>query len=179
MSLRFAILTALSEKSSSGIELARRFDRSIGYFWPASHQQIYRELDTLLGDGLIEQLDDGTPPSRGNPRTFRVTADGTAALRAWAGRLEDRPKVRDALMVRIRAAAALSDVDPRAALRHRLAIHERTLEAYEAIDARQFTGPLDRSARLQRQVLRAGIASERMWVAWCRDALAELDRAES
>lgn len=175
MSLRFAILTALSEKSSSGIELARRFDRSIGYFWPASHQQIYRELDKLLGDGLIEQVDEDMPPSRGNPRSFRVTDEGGTALRDWTGDLEYRPKVRDALMVRIRAAATLDDADPREALRHRLAAHEQALAEYEAIDAKQFTGPLDRAARLQRQVLRAGIASERMWIAWCRETLAQLD----
>ena len=47
MSLKFAILTSLTERSGSGIELARRFDKSIGYFWPATHQQIYRELDRL------------------------------------------------------------------------------------------------------------------------------------
>src|SRR5699024_1465053 len=47
VSLKFAILTSLTEREGSGIELARRFDKSIGYFWPATHQQIYRELDRL------------------------------------------------------------------------------------------------------------------------------------
>ena len=47
MSLPHAILTALLEKPSSGLELARRFDKSIGYFWSATHQQIYRELAKL------------------------------------------------------------------------------------------------------------------------------------
>lgn len=49
MSLPHAILTALLEKPSSGLELTRRFDRSIGYFWSATHQQIYRELGKLEG----------------------------------------------------------------------------------------------------------------------------------
>ena len=39
MSLRHAILTALIEKPSSGLALTRRFDRSIGYFWQATHQE--------------------------------------------------------------------------------------------------------------------------------------------
>ena len=59
MSLRFAILTSLTEREGSGIELARRFDRSIGYFWPATHQQIYRELDRLASAGLIRELKPG------------------------------------------------------------------------------------------------------------------------
>jgi len=42
MPLDHALLVALSERPASGLELARRFDRSIGYFWHASHQQIYR-----------------------------------------------------------------------------------------------------------------------------------------
>ncbi|MGW4568360.1 PadR family transcriptional regulator, partial [Streptomyces sp. NPDC004561] len=50
MSLPHAILTALLEKPSSGLELTRRFDKSIGYFWSATHQQIYRELGRLEGE---------------------------------------------------------------------------------------------------------------------------------
>lgn len=51
MSLPHAILTALLEKPSSGLELTRRFDKSIGYFWSATHQQIYRELGRLEREG--------------------------------------------------------------------------------------------------------------------------------
>ncbi|MGA7054394.1 MAG: PadR family transcriptional regulator, partial [Mycobacterium sp.] len=42
MALPHAILVSLCERDGSGYELARRFDRSIGYFWAATHQQIYR-----------------------------------------------------------------------------------------------------------------------------------------
>ena len=31
----------------SGYELAKTFDSSIGFFWKADHQQIYRELSKL------------------------------------------------------------------------------------------------------------------------------------
>jgi DNA-binding PadR family transcriptional regulator len=54
MSLRSAILTALIERPSSGKELTRRFDLSFGYFWHATHQQIYRELGQMSDAGLIE-----------------------------------------------------------------------------------------------------------------------------
>ena len=46
MALEHAILVSLLEKPGSGYELARRFERSIGYFWTATHQQIYRTLRT-------------------------------------------------------------------------------------------------------------------------------------
>ena len=174
MSLRFAILTALSERSSTGIGLARRFDRSIGYFWPASHQQIYRELDKLQSDELVAVAETEAPPARGNPKVFEVTPAGTEALREWASELGEPRKNRDPLMVRIRAAAALGDVDPRPVLELHLQRHLAALEEYEQIAATQFAGDLDRDARLQRLVLQAGIDTQRMWIDWCRAALAEL-----
>ncbi|MFX4748000.1 hypothetical protein ABTB74_18915, partial [Acinetobacter baumannii] len=45
MSLPHVLLTSLLERPSTGFELARRFDRSMGFFWNATHQQIYRELN--------------------------------------------------------------------------------------------------------------------------------------
>ena len=41
MALEHAILVSLSERPASGLDLTRRFDRSIGFFWSATHQQIY------------------------------------------------------------------------------------------------------------------------------------------
>lgn len=174
MSLRFAILTALTEKPSSGIELTRRFGRSIGYFWPASHQQIYRELDKLQADGLVAPTGDAPAPSRGNPRAMTVTARGAAALRAWAEQAEPVRKVRDPMLVRLRAAAVLDDLDIRASLEAQLDEHESRLASYTAIDDAQFGGVLDRQARLQQLILQGGIRSEQLWVQWCREVLAEL-----
>src|SRR5699024_12055237 len=83
MSLKFALLTSLTEREGSGIELARRFDKSIGYFWPATHQQIYRELDRLASAGLIHELPQQGPPRRGQPRRFAVADTGRDLLVEW------------------------------------------------------------------------------------------------
>ena len=53
MSIQHALLTSLLEKPSSGYELARRFDKSMGYFWSATHQQIYRELGRMAEAGWL------------------------------------------------------------------------------------------------------------------------------
>src|SRR5699024_1684375 len=107
VSLKFAILTSLTEREGSGIELARRFDKSIGYFWPATHQQIYRELDRLGTAGLIRELPlEGATPSRGNPRRFGVTPEGRVRLEEWARELGTPEPVKSAMAVRLRAAAA-------------------------------------------------------------------------
>ena len=47
MALAHAIMTALLEDDLSGYELARDFETSLGFFWQASHQQIYLELRKL------------------------------------------------------------------------------------------------------------------------------------
>ncbi len=51
MALEHAILVSLSERAASGSDLVRRFDASIGFFWSATHQQIYRVLGRMEGDG--------------------------------------------------------------------------------------------------------------------------------
>lgn len=54
MSLKYAVLAALLEGEASGYELSKVFDVSLANFWPATPQQLYRELERLAGDGLIE-----------------------------------------------------------------------------------------------------------------------------
>ena len=53
MALEHAILVSLAEKSASGYDLARRFDASIGNFWAASHQQIYKVLARMESDKWV------------------------------------------------------------------------------------------------------------------------------
>ena len=64
MSLAHVLLTSLMEKPSTGIELARRFDRSMGFFWNATHQQIYRELSAMQQKGWISTIEDESSNSR-------------------------------------------------------------------------------------------------------------------
>ena len=53
MALEHALLVSLRERPATGIELTRRFDRSIGFFWRATHQQIYKVLRRMEGDRWV------------------------------------------------------------------------------------------------------------------------------
>lgn len=179
MSLKFAILTALSETPSTGLGLARRFDRSIGYFWSASHQQIYRELDRLRGAELIRERPRASPPERGQPQEFEICPAGSEALLVWVASAEDPAPTRSAIYVKVRAAAALDPLAVRAALLHERQVRQDLVERYEEIDRRDFQDRhLDAQARLQRLVLKAGIDLERTTVLWCDEALAELAQSK-
>lgn len=172
MSLPHALLTSLLEKPSSGLELARRFDRSIGYFWPASHQQIYRELGRLEEAGWVESTEEG---GRGRRRLYRVLPAGHEELRRWVEESADPRPLRDELMVRLRAEAVVGPTGLGADLRRRLALHREKLAVYLAIEARDFAGAeLTREQRLQHLILTSGILGERMQIEVAERALAIL-----
>ena len=177
MSLRFAILTALAERESTGIELARRFDRSIGYFWTASHQQIYRELERLSAEDLVTEAPLAGPPRRGQPRSFAITGAGRLALADWTALTDDAvPPTRDAALVRLRAAAAMDAPELAVAtLRAQLGLHQERLQSYRAIEERDFAGDSPSVAtRIQHLILRSGIEAEESRIAWCCAGLREL-----
>ena len=102
MSLPHAVLTSLLEKSTSGYDLARRFDKSIGYFWHATHQQIYRELARMEGAGWIDGF---VPPDAGKTRKkhYRVLPAGRAELVRWASEPTAPVDLRDGFTVKRQA----------------------------------------------------------------------------
>ncbi|WP_371482672.1 PadR family transcriptional regulator [Kitasatospora sp. NBC_00315] len=165
MSLPHAILTALLEKPSSGLEVTRRFDRSIGFFWSATHQQIYREIGKLEQAGLISAVPQ--PPSRGQRKEYEVLPAGREELAGWVAERQDPRPVRDPLLLRLRAAAVLGTDGLADELRRHLDLHRRQLEEYREIEERDF--PPEKAAdenRLQHQVLQAGIGLETFWIDW-------------
>ncbi|KWB88501.1 PadR family transcriptional regulator [Burkholderia ubonensis] len=170
MSLPHALLTALAERPGSGSELAGRFDRSIGYFWQATHQQIYRELGRIEALGWIESLPAET--GRGRKRAYRILPAGKKELRRWIAEQEDPTPLREALLVRLRAEAVLGPAGLEEEIRRHMALHQEKLDLYLQIEARDF--PADtasRAKRLQHLVLKAGIAQEQFWVEFSQEAL--------
>ncbi|MEU3777240.1 PadR family transcriptional regulator [Streptomyces sp. NPDC032472] len=180
MALDHAILVSLLEKPGSGYELARRFERSIGYFWTATHQQIYRVLKRMENEGLLAVRE---VPQQGRPdkKEYSVADPGRAVLSRWLHEPIEPESMRHDLAVKIRGAAF---DDPAALVReverhHR--VHSDRLAHYLAGELRDFTGPdapapLDAGQELQHVVLRGGIAYERMTIAWLDDVLATLHR---
>jgi DNA-binding PadR family transcriptional regulator len=183
VALPHAILVALCEQVGSGYELAHRFDRSIGYFWAATHQQIYRTLRTMEEDGwvhaeVVEQH------GRADKKVYSVTDAGRAELKRWIaepligrGSSVTDSRTRD-LAVKIRGAVH-GDLD---ALRGQVEElrHERAelLDTYTDFEKRQFPDPaaLTGTALHQYLVLRGGIRAEQGSVDWLDEVLLSLGR---
>lgn len=172
MSLPHALLTSLLEKPCTGAELARRFEKSIGHFWHATHQQIYKELGKLVDDGFLEAQ--ALAAGRGMQRRYEVRPEGRAELERWTALAVDPRPFRDELLVRLRASAVLGTVELLPELRRHEGHHRQSLERYLLIEARDFPAEKRRSRQdeLQHAVLRAGILFEESWLAWCAEALA-------
>lgn len=173
MSLPHALLTTLVERSSSGSELASRFDRSIGYFWHASHQQIYRELARLEEAGFIESLPEES--TRGRKRAYRILPAGRTELKRWIAQEGEPPALRDEFMVRLRAEAAVGPTGLDKEIERRIGLHSEKLALYRDIEKRDFpNGAQDREAALQLLVLHVGIRYEQNWLDILHEASAAM-----
>jgi DNA-binding PadR family transcriptional regulator len=182
VALPHAILVSLSEQPGSGYELAHRFDRSIGYFWAATHQQIYKTLRAMEDDGWVH-VDVVAQHGKPDKKIYDVTDGGRDELARWIaqpltgrGSSVTDSRTRD-LAVKIRG-AIYGDC---AALRAQ-AIALRTeraqlLDTYLGLAKRQFPHPsaLEGAALHQYLVLRGGILAEEGSVRWLDEVLANLD----
>ena len=159
----------------SGYELAKTFDSSIGFFWKADHQQIYRELSKLRDRGHIEGhevVQSGKP----NKLVYTLTPEGRAALRHWGARPSSPPMMKDDLLVRLCALDSF-DIEPlRADLMARLEHHRDRYARYERILNKLFpTGKATSVADTGRLLgLRIGLRHEQAVAEWCEEAIETL-----
>jgi DNA-binding PadR family transcriptional regulator len=83
----FQILLALADADRHGIAIMQEvLERTQGNMrlWPG---MLYRNLQKLEAERLIEEIDSATGPMAGSPRFFRLTAAGRRACAAEARRL--------------------------------------------------------------------------------------------
>jgi DNA-binding PadR family transcriptional regulator len=171
LALGDVILVCLTERPMTGYELAKTFDASIGFFWKADHQQIYRELARLRDRGHIqgrEVVQSGKP----NKLVYTLTSEGRAALRHWAARPSSASSIKDDLLVRLYALDSV-DIDPlRADLTARLQYHRDRLSRFEHILKSRFPHGAASLAETGKLLgLRMGLRYERAVAEWCQDAL--------
>jgi DNA-binding PadR family transcriptional regulator len=185
VALPHAILVSLCEQSSSGYELARRFDRSIGYFWAATHQQIYRTLRAMEDDSWV-RVTPVVQHGRPDKKVYTVSDEGRAELARWiAEPLSGRGssvadnRTRD-LAVKVRGAAHGDVDDVRAQAVALRAERAELLDTYREFEKRQFPDPsaLDGAALHQYLVLRGGIRAEEGAIDWLDEVAAALKEAQ-
>jgi DNA-binding PadR family transcriptional regulator len=178
MALAHAILTMLLEQPATGYGLAKRFDRSVGYFWQATHQQIYREMARLEAAGLA-QSEVIPQEDRPDKRVYSITQEGRDHLAEWLGEPSAPAPMREDLLVQVRAGSLVDRTVILEELRRRRDLHAQRLATYKAIQRRDFPDPsrLDAGALFIYLPLLRGLMFETDNVAWCEQAIALIEGA--
>ncbi|MEH2066999.1 MAG: PadR family transcriptional regulator [Nostoc sp.] len=168
MALAHAILAALVEAPCTGYDLAKRFDGSVGFFWSASHQQIYRELSKLEEQGWIscQMIVQGGRPDK---KLYSVTDLGEQQLKEWIAQPCEPAPIKDDLLVKIFAGYVAPQETILAELERHQKAHLEKLSTYENLEQRYFQNPeqLPEPQQFQYLTLLNGITYERNWLAWC------------
>ncbi len=178
MSLAHVLLTSLLEKPSTGIDLARRFDRSMGFFWNATHQQIYRELSGMHQKGWISPIEEDSSNSR--KKTYQVEQLGRTELASWMVEQSPPAQLREELMVRLRAEAQLGSNAVLPELERHLELHKEKLTVYQSIFAKDFADAKDedRTLYIHKMILQLGIDLEIGWIKWLETIIPQLHKFE-
>jgi DNA-binding PadR family transcriptional regulator len=180
MSLSHAILATLSNGSYSGYDLSKQFAGSVGFFWYATQQQIYRELSKLEEQGYLE-AEVIHQSGRPDKRLLSITPAGTDYLREWISLPGTVSPTKDDLLVKLFAGELVDDRTILAELAHHQKLHQATLETYLEIERKYFADPATcerRAGRLRYLTLKNGIGFERNWLRWCEDAIAMLTEGD-
>jgi DNA-binding PadR family transcriptional regulator len=177
MAIAHAILVSLIESPASGYDLGKQFDSSVGFFWKATHQQIYRELTKLEDLGWIS-AEVIAQENRPDKKLYSVTELGKQQLIEWMAQPSELTSIKDELLVKIFAGymapkeAILEELE-----RHRQ-LHAEKLKIYQDIEQQYFQNPqaLCPQAKFRYLTLRKGIGYEMDWITWCDEAIGLLQQ---
>jgi PadR family transcriptional regulator AphA len=170
MSLKHAILVMLEKEPGSGYDLLRQFKQSLGYFWNASHQQIYQQLKSLNSDSLISasvECQNGKP----DKKVYSITDKGRETLAEWIAQPVKPNRINDALLVKIWGGHLTSSENLMKELEKHIEIHQHTLDKLESIEQQYLSLDQGKQAyyKLPYVTLRRGILGERAWLEWANE----------
>ncbi|OMC32978.1 PadR family transcriptional regulator [Mycolicibacterium fortuitum] len=181
MALRDAVLAALLDGEASGYDLAKGFDASVANFWMATPQQLYRELDRMSAEGLIEArlVEQDRRP---NKRLYSLTDAGRKALFEFT---EVPPKpgaIREDLLVQIQAVDSGNIEAVRTALAERLQWATAKLARYRRGQEHLLAGRTEDAYLAEADrigpylTLLRGIRFEEENIEWARRALGVIEQ---
>ncbi len=177
MSLKYAILSLLAHDPLTGYELMKLFDGSVGYFWHATHPQIYKELARLERAGQIAHR---SVEQKGRPtkKIYSLSESGRSELLDWLRVPPGTQRVKDEMMLKTFCSGLLSDGEALDLVQRHRELHEIKLQRYRELE-RFLESGLNVASRDRLGpylTLRRGIRYERDYIAWCDEAAKLLHR---
>lgn len=179
MALAHAILALLLDCPFTGYDLTKTFAGSVGSFWKATHQQIYRELAKLEEQAWVT-VEAIPQVSRPDKKLYSITDLGQQQFIAWANQPCDVSAVKEEILVKVFAGELVGTETICQEIQRHRQIHTETLANYHQIE-QQFFANGDRLSSEQTfpyLTLRRGIRYEIDWIEWCDEALGYLRKGE-
>lgn len=171
MSLKYAILSLLAHDPLTGYELMKLFDGSVGYFWHATHPQIYKELARLEAAGQIvhRSVEQRSRPTK---KIYSLSDSGRHELLDWLHVPASAQRVKDEMMLKTFCCGLLEDTEALDLIRSHRELHKTRLQRYQELErflqsgltiaSRERLGPY--------LTLLRGIRYERDYISWCDEA---------
>ena len=177
MSLPHVILTLLDKKSSTGYDITKTFASDVGYYWTASHQQVYRELNKLCND---KKVNVAVVPQDGKPdkKVYSITKNGRIELQIWLNTPDKQPIVRDQFCAKLMACESYPEDKYLENLKELMKETEKKLEYFEDELERMhiLSLPIDRKGMLKFLSIKKNIVTYSAWVAWATEVIKYIDK---
>jgi PadR family transcriptional regulator AphA len=175
VSLKHAIMVLLETEAGSGYDLLKRFNQRLGFFWQASHQQIYQQLKVMHQEKLI---DCNLETQQGKPdrKIYAMTEAGHNELLAWLHKACKPQKINDSLLVKLYGGHLLNDAILLDEIRQHKKQHNKALSIMLELEQKFET--LNNHERKNLAfpflTLRRGILGEQAWLVWADEVEAFL-----
>lgn len=118
---------------STPYDLKRAVGRSVAYFWPIPHSQLYSEPERLAEAGLLAEERESGGRSR---KTYRLTDVGRMALTGWlANPTSEFIELRDTALLQLFVSEFASREQLIGLAESQIHAHRERLATYEAIAA--------------------------------------------
>ncbi len=181
--LGFAILGLLARQPRTGYELSAALRKPVGYFWTASHSQIYPELARLETARYVRHRVIKGPGPRDTKR-YVISNAGRRALQNWVSTTTSQPATRDEFLLKVYSLWLVEPTTSAALVRDKADEHRATLREYERLQREHERLPaatLFNPARPEFSsyaTLRRGVSFERHAIAWCEWLVTALEAGQ-
>jgi len=182
MALKFVLLTLLDRQPQSGYEIVKAFDDAVGFFWTATHQQVYRELAGLTDKKLVKfvQIQQSGNPDK---KVYSTTASGKRELREWIETPLKETPVKNQLLVKL---LNLSEQNTDTLLSEIDVVIKRckeTQKIYQGIERTSFPHKIRTQLSLQELplylALRQGLIGLESYLKWLGEAKSEIRKRKA
>lgn len=175
MSLRHAILVLLESEGGTGYDIVKSFNQGLGFFWNATHQQVYKELKKLNADRLLEcKIEERV--GRPDKKYYVLTQAGRDHLKSWLAEPVKIPRINDALLVKMYAGDLNDYHQLGEEIESQRQRYQQLLASFLALDTQYQQASVEERERMRMPylTLKRGIYGVEAWLRWAEEVQPEL-----